>query len=255
MKKTLSIFFIAAIVALGLSGCSQNRAYKTWEKNPIIDDTINETIISLSNKLLQTSKIKSDGKLTVTSFVDLHQLNKTTHFGRKLAESFFAELHYRGFKVVDARGSDTIRINAEGEFLITRDIELLKNKKIENSYVLVGTYTKFGDGIMINARIIDNKSGEIMSAARTIVDVNDCDIYENCKSTVKNIKPSIATINIPESKRMIGISDAGCSYVNCPENCVDSACYNYIKKPMEKPTITTDKKEEKTCPKCEIGAK
>lgn len=259
MKKTLSILLISLLVVIGFNGCSsKNRAYKSMQNNPHIDETINESIISLSNELVKTNRIKGDEKIAITSFVELHQLNKTTHFGRKLSESLFSELHKRGFTVIDARGTKTIRINADGEFFITRDIELLDKKRIENSYVFVGTYTRFGDGVMLNGRIIDNKSGEVVSAARTIIDINDCDLYENCmevkaevegkkksifKEPSKPVKPMMPKVQ----KRMIAISDAGCSYVTCPENCVENKCYNKRKTTTVKPMVKETQPVKNSC--------
>lgn len=261
LMKKLTLLAISILLIFGLSGCSKNRAYKTWSNDPAIDDTFNESIVHMANQLTSTSRISDNAKITITSFVDLHKLNKTTHFGRKISESFYSELHKRGFRLVDARGTKTIRINADGEFFITRDIKLLNNKRIENSYILVGTYTKFGNGVMLNARIIDNITGDVLSAGRTVIDVDDCDLYENCEDKAKtkdsvNIQPVVKF-----EKRFIGISDAGCSKVTCPENCVDGGCYKYHKKPNH--VYTGDKiirktyktKHKPVCKSCEIGGK
>jgi TolB-like protein len=240
MKKVISTAFIIALI-FALSGCSSNRAYKTWSIDPHVHSTINESIIDLSDQLFESSRVKKGDKVAVTSFVDLHKLNKTSFFGRKLGESFFNELHVRGFRVIDIRGTKAIRINAGGEFFISRDISLLDKKRVENTYVLVGTYTKFGEGVMLNARIIDNVSGEIVSTARSIIHINDCDLYENCKKPT----PSVVVKNnkkIYSPKiRTIGIEDAGCSKVTCPKNCVGEECYeNFFiaqEKPMQKRKI------------------
>lgn len=259
MKKFILIALSILLISV-FSGCSKNRAYKSWSDDPKIDDTINESIVHMANQLTNTSRISDNAKITITSFVDLHKLNKTTHFGRKVAESFYSELHKRGFSLVDARGTKTIRINADGEFFITRDIKLLNNKRIENSYILVGTYTKFGDGVMLNARIIDNISGDVVSAGRTIIDVDDCDLYENCgeKSVIKTETAHIKPV-AKEEKRFIGISDAGCSKITCPKNCIDTACYKYDRMPNHIYTGKTDTKEEQknkpVCESCEIGGK
>lgn len=152
-----------------------------------------------------------------------------------MSESMFDELHTRGFNVVDARGTQTIRINAGGEFFITRDIKLLKGKRIENSYILVGTYSKFGNGILLNVRIIDNISGDVISTARTIIDVNACDIYENCDNC-EDYSCKKKVVETPKVIiRTIGISDAGCSYVTCPTNCVDDGCDKYKITPQQAP--------------------
>lgn len=203
------IFFMIALLIIPLlfSGCGmKNRAYETyildvdWANEPDVKETINQSIIDLADQLLLTSKIDKKSKVTITSFVDLHQLNKTTHFGRKVSESFFSELHKRGLSLVDARGTKSIRVNADGEFFITRDIKLLNNKRFENSYILVGTYTRFGKGVMINVRILDNQTGDVVSVGRSIIDINYCDIFENCPKKETEKKDEIIVKKTAEVK-------------------------------------------------------
>ncbi len=220
MKNLFKVGILAILLLIFGTGCSQNKAYKTWSVDPYVQDTYNESINEIAAQLLKNRKIQVNDKIAIASFVDLHKLNKTTHFGRNISESMFNELHVRGFNVVDARGSKTFRINASGEFFITRDIRLLNKKRVENSYVLVGTYSKFGKGILLNARIIDNLNGEVISTARTIIHIDTCIVYENCEKA----KPLVVQKVIIKPKRTIGISDAGCSYVNCPTNCFDGKC-------------------------------
>ncbi|MEA3554667.1 MAG: FlgO family outer membrane protein [Campylobacterota bacterium] len=226
MKNLFKIGTLLIMLLVLTTGCSQNRAYKTWTTDPYIQDTYNESINEIADQLLSNSRINNGDKIAISSFVDLHKLNKTTHFGRNLSESMFDELHVRGFNVVDIRGTKTLRVNANGEFFITRDISLLNKKRVENTYVLVGTYSKFGKGILLNIRIIDNATGDIISTARTIIDVDTCDVYENCEEDNKIVKKEKLVV----SKRTISISDAGCSYVACPTNCYSGKCgYDRVK--------------------------
>lgn len=233
MKKYLGLLLVT-ILAISIVGCSEkNRAYERsaldvdWAFTSDVKSTINQSINDMANQLLRHSRISINDNIAITAFVDLHQLNKTTHFGRKVSESFFNELHVRGFNVVDVRGTQNIRINADGEFFITRDIKHLDHKIVESAYTLVGTYSKFGKGILLNARILDNRTGLVVTTARSILDVNACDIYENCHAIVKVKEPVKEPVL---AKRTIGLSDAGCSYVKCPKNCVTSSCYrNHIK--------------------------
>ena len=146
MKKLFKIGALATMLLVLATGCSQNEAYKSWTMHPYIQDTYNESINEIADQLLESNRLEDGAKIAITSFVDLHKLNKTTHFGRNLSESMFNELFTRGFNVVDIRGTQTLRVNASGEFFITRDIKLLNNKRVENSYVLVATYSKFGKG-------------------------------------------------------------------------------------------------------------
>jgi len=247
MKKILYILLVSLIV-MGVTGCTtKNRAYERslldidWASTPDVKSTINQSINDMADQLLKHSRISIKDNVAITSFVDLHQLNKTTYFGRKISESFFNELHVRGLNVVDIRGTSNIRINADGEFFITRDIKLLDKKIIESSYILVGTYSKFGKGILINARILDNRTGLAVSTARTILDIDACDIYENCYKT-NEIKKEPAIV-AKVQKRTIGLTDAGCSYVTCPVNCVNNACYANTKKVIKKDPIRVPQKK------------
>jgi len=173
-----------------------------------VNKTLNETIVDLANRLLSSNRIdKHDlGDLAITSFVDLHQLNKTTHFGRTLSETMFDELFIRGFNIADFRGQNTLSVNANGEYYITRDINKLNNN-IFNKYILVGTYTKFEDNILINARILDNQNGKIVASARTNYHTDNCTILENCKEP-----------------RKIKIVTDGCSSIGCPTGCQVGIC-------------------------------
>jgi len=211
LKKIFKILLVVGLI-LTFNGCV-NRAYKNYIFNPFVQATFNSAIIDISEQLLKNSrrkksKLQITDNISITAFVDLDKLNKTTHFGRKLSESLFNELHTRGFNVIDFRGPKTIKINGQGEFYITRKINLLKDKKIENTYILVGTYTRFGNGTLVNVRLLDNESGLVVSTARTIIDVNDCDLYETCNNQ-GDIDMSV--------DRMLEISGAGCTFITCPE--------------------------------------
>jgi len=147
-----------------------------------VHQTIDKTIQDLANRLFNSSKVTREelNDIAITSFVDLHQFDKTTHFGRTLSEGFFDELFIRGFNVSDFRGQGTLSINKEGEYFLTREIKLL-DKDIQSGYVLVGTYTTFENKVLINARIMDNQSGKILASARANYITDDCKVLQNCK--------------------------------------------------------------------------
>lgn len=171
---------------------------------------LNNTILELSDKLLLSSRIDTSdfGEIAITSFVDLHKLNKTTHFGRTLSESLFDELFIRGFNVSELRGQKTLSVNSNGEYYITRDVNLL-DANIPNKYILVGTYTMVEDSILINARIVDNKSGRIVASARSYYNSDDCRLLENCKKPrkIKIITDGCSTVGCSELKKSISYNN------------------------------------------------
>ncbi|WOE71169.1 FlgO family outer membrane protein [Hydrogenimonas thermophila] len=189
------------------------RDVSNYSVNVATTTTIKDTVDKIAQQLVNTLKVKNVGSVAITSFVDLHQLNKTTHFGRVLGESLFNELFKRGVKVMDFRGQKSLSINANGEFFLSRNVKKL-HSPIQNKYVLVGTYTKIAEGILINSRIVDNKNGSVIATSRVIFHSNDCRIFENCK------KPKPEPV-IPI--RTIDITTDGCATEKCPDVCADNS--------------------------------
>jgi len=185
-----SIVAISILVSV-FCGCNQNTVVIPVQEASTSKTylTLNEAIVSLANQLSKNNKLNptDTGTITITSFVDLEQLNKTSQFGRVLGESLFSELFVRGFNVSDFRGQHAISVNGNGEFYITRNITKLQSE-VPNTYILVGTYTKIDQNIMINARILDNKTGKIVSSARVIYANDDCSVFGLCNNAQRKIK-------------------------------------------------------------------
>ncbi len=185
------ISFLSMVFIIGSAYADEKKVVDPMLAIPTAQahQTIDKTIQDLANRLFSSSKISKEAinDIAITSFVDLHQFDKTTHFGRTLSEGFFDELFIRGFHVSDFRGQGTLSINKEGEYFLTRDVKLL-NKDVQSDYVLVGTYTIFENKVLINARIMDNQNGRILASARANYITNDCNVLQNCK------KPRIINI-------------------------------------------------------------
>jgi TolB-like protein len=191
MKRALIKLLILPVMLLVFSGCDQNTLVipKDQASTNTIHLTMDDAIISIANQLSQNNKLdpSDTGTLTMVSFVDLEQFRKTSRFGMVLSESLYNELFIRGFNVTDVRGQNAISINADGEFYITRNVTKLQSE-VSNTYIVLGTYTKIDENIMINARIMDNKTGKLISSARAMYSNDDCSIYGICNNASRKIK-------------------------------------------------------------------
>ncbi|RXJ85654.1 FlgO family outer membrane protein [Arcobacter sp. CECT 8985] len=168
---------------------AQDKQYHVTTQN-----TLEGTIDSLATQMMRNTKVSSSRPVLFTSFVRLDDLKKTTEFGRVISESLINELSNRGFNVIEFRGQLNVSIDKNGEYFISRDISKLKDK-IPNTYVVVGTYSRQFGKVVLNARVIDNISGRIISSSRAIYQHNkrnDCVIFKDCKPprTIKIIKES-----------------------------------------------------------------
>jgi len=244
-----SFIFSILVVLFSFSGCAKpsfngssdptldkvrNAEYNgPYAQTDKIYQNLNGAIYAIADELfLSNSNKDKNTSVILTSFVDLNQLNKTTTFGRLLGESMFNELHIRNFKIIDFRGQDAVSVNADGEFHLTRDVEKLKDHIEAVEYVVVGTYVKFEEkNILINARILDSETGEVISTARILYHPVDCKLFDICYDKA------------PRRDNGISITTDGCSVQKCPSRqCLSGICQE---QPMQ---IVSDKCNPVNCP-------
>jgi TolB-like protein len=148
----------------------------------IIETNIEDTITSLSKQLMENKRTELDKTVIMTSFVRLDNLHATSEFGRIVGESLIHELSVRGFKMSEFRGQANVSVNSRGEYFITRKVKDIK-AETEDAHIIIGTYSRQFKKVMINARLIDNTTGAIISTARVTFkhdQKNDCLIFNDC---------------------------------------------------------------------------
>jgi TolB-like protein len=102
--------------------------------------------------------------IIVTTFVNLNNLNKSSVFGRAVAERLLTELHHAGFTVSEIRkGKDVFLREELGELILTRDARETMGKTHARA-VLAGTYVATADSVIVNARLIDLQTPLILSS-------------------------------------------------------------------------------------------
>ena len=109
-----------------------------------------------------------DFVLTVTTFVNLNNLYQTSAFGRYFSEQLISELQLAGVRVIDIRKSPGLMISESyGEYGMSRDMDELSYIHSSQA-MLVGTYTFVEGEIFINARILRNPDGMVVSSASLV---------------------------------------------------------------------------------------
>ena len=102
----------------------------------------------------------------ITSFADLNNLGDTTHFGRLVGENLMHELQIKGWSVTDVRLTRDLIINTAGEFSLSRDIKRLR-ETMPAANVVTGTYSSTSDGVLLNVRVLDLNTGQVVGSAQT----------------------------------------------------------------------------------------
>ncbi|MBU4261560.1 MAG: hypothetical protein KKC76_06715 [Proteobacteria bacterium] len=109
----------------------------------------------------------ADG-LVVTTFVDINNLYRTSSFGRYVAGQLMNELQRYSYQVIEMRKNLSVVVQEKrGEFGLSRNPEEIPSSH-EAGAMLTGTYLVGEREIIVNASIIDNRRGELLSSATVI---------------------------------------------------------------------------------------
>lgn len=126
-----------------------------------------ELLATLDEPDLKFSRLR--GGLIVVSFVEQQELSRTSSFGRYLAEQLMNEMQRHRVPVVELRQSTVVRIQeGRGEYGLSRDPAEIRPAAAAAA-MLTGTYTTTPRQVIVNARIIDNRSGLLLASASTVI--------------------------------------------------------------------------------------
>ena len=104
-------------------------------------------------------------RIILTSIVNLDDLYETSAFGRTLTESLSTTLFKYGFHVAEVRKAPSVFIRSkEGELVLSRDITLLAENQAVHG-IISGTYSLTPTTVILNVRLLDATSQEVLSVA------------------------------------------------------------------------------------------
>jgi TolB-like protein len=103
--------------------------------------------------------------LMLTTMVEVDNLYETSRFGRTFTESLATRLFRHGFGVVEIRKASELLVkNNSGELMLTRDAKLLAREQRVHG-IVVGTYSLTPQTVILNVRILDAASQNVLSVA------------------------------------------------------------------------------------------
>jgi TolB-like protein len=98
-------------------------------------------------------------------------LTRGTSFGRLVTEQLMTELNGVGFRVIEARKTtDYFLADRVGEFSLSRDLSKVA-AQFSTDAVLVGTYSRSAEQILVNVRLVDVKDSSTIAAASAMMDI------------------------------------------------------------------------------------
>lgn len=175
MKKRF-LFVVTVLFVTVFSGC----AIKNIRHSNTFSDAVSGVTEELNRDISRADK--RDVTIVLTSMVDVNNLDQSSNFGRLYSDSLMTNLTRLGFTVVDYRG---VKINAsqkKGEFFLSRkDIKMVSGIH----YILVGTYGVFDQELLVNVRLLNPETSEVIVASNNLIDdpaIVAMALHDNCKS-------------------------------------------------------------------------
>ena len=156
--------------ALLFVGCSS--------KSLVTVESFSDGVHRISSDLLRNSDFEREQNKTVlfTSMVNIDDFKQSSKFGRLFSESLMTDFKIHGWRVIEYRGNDIVTLAQNGEFMLNRGrLRHLKGDML----ILLGTYGVIQDVLVVNTRLIDAKTYELVSAASVTID--DKEIIEMTK--------------------------------------------------------------------------
>ena len=165
----------------GMSRGSASDAAKTYKKSGFgmgqaeytRAEVFNQKIYLLSSEISSNLKQYNPeiSSVVVSTFVNLHDLESSSSFGRFVTERLVHEMHKGGYHVYEIRQAEKIvTVPRHGEFNITRRGEELMNSYSSDA-VVIGTYTLVEDILTLHVRMLERKSSRVISVGSTAFNI------------------------------------------------------------------------------------
>ncbi|RRC98634.1 hypothetical protein EHS89_13565 [Amphritea balenae] len=129
-------------------------------------DPLSEAVAQMAVQLnvgLQENRIKKL-PVAILPFVQLGTKESGTPTGERLSENFIFQMQQHGYNLVDYRA---VSLNTSAKDpLSVANLSGIRNR-YRIHFVLTGTYSQHQDGIVINARVLDTTTRQILAASQT----------------------------------------------------------------------------------------
>jgi len=116
----------------------------------------------------KNSKFIKKHSLVALSIVDINNYSNTSDFGNIISENLKHEMKKQGYKLLEQKAIKHIVMDTSGSYLFSRTPKDFV-KDLQVKYALTGTYAKYRDSVIINCRIIEIQSSEIVSTSQIIL--------------------------------------------------------------------------------------
>lgn len=156
------------ILALSLTPMAWGHKLSSYEV--VADDLAEQLVQQLSSKHVD------DGfsQLGLTRWVMAETLelpntqDALAGLSHQLSESLHTHLQQRNVRLVEYRAQDFVSLSEKGATALSRDVDALQQQP-QLDWLLVGTMARKDDGVVVNLRVVNRQSQQVLAAANQFV--------------------------------------------------------------------------------------
>jgi TolB-like protein len=143
--------------------------------NSASENLVHHHITRLANTLFSSAEnIKLNQSVAVGTFLPVSLGNEKirnekssiekSHIGLQIQESFVTLGTQAGLKIIEYKTMSSIKLQQGSDVMLSRNIQNL-HEKINAQYFLTGTYSEQENSLVVNARLIELSSQNVVAAA------------------------------------------------------------------------------------------
>ena len=129
-------------------------------------DPVSEAVGQMAQQLvhgLTLNRVKRF-PIAVLPFSSLRRSVADDLMGERLSENFIFPMQQRGYNLVDYRA---VSLATTAKSPVSKQNMSALRDRYKIYFVLTGTYAKYADGVVINARILDTTTRQVLASAQT----------------------------------------------------------------------------------------
>jgi len=258
MSNLLKVFLLITSLII-FTGCNQVNLSTNSSNEAKQQNTLESKVKYIVDQLFESQNIDKKKSITLTKFRGLGEFQNDQNIGQELSFKILNELEKRGLKVIDVRGIDRVKVDQNGQITETIKGQSIHKNTIGSSYIMVSTYSKFSEGVLLNIRVVDHLNGQVISRARVILEngmCKSCTGLTNITQVASNVKQNETKIKEKVIKRTIKLQSRCDDEKKCEKNicnkneknCIANSIKKRVQKPLNKEEDTQkNKNTNKEC--------
>ena len=169
-NRTVFLYLILALALFIPLGAAAEEDAAPPPPAPLVPDAALKMVAEMNAQMSFVAESAEGISMVVTTPQDLNNLESSNPLGRQLQEEMAYLFTRSGYQVQEIRkGAHVVFDKSQGEFLLTRDTDLLQSTGFSATVILVGTYTVGPKSVRVNMKMIHASSREVLAASSATI--------------------------------------------------------------------------------------